>query len=153
VLRRRFAAVAAASLVLVPSAGAAGLNRSEDALLREMNRVRVARGLPPLAFDANLERAARAHSREMLRTGAFEHGDYGSRLVRFDVHAASAGENIAWIARPRWLARRIVAAWLRSPGHRANLLATSFTRVGVGVLAGPFLGRPAARVITADFAG
>jgi uncharacterized protein YkwD len=150
---RRLAAVAAASLVLVPTAGASGLTRSEDALLREMNRVRVARGLQPLTFDARLERAARAHSREMIRADTFEHGDYGSRLVRFDVHTASAGENIAWVARPRRLAHRIVAAWLASPGHRANVLAPGFTRVGVGIVAGPFLGRPSARVITADFAG
>jgi uncharacterized protein YkwD len=153
VLRRRLAACAAASLVLVPGAGAAGLTPPEDALLQEMNRVRAAKGLQPLVFDANLERAARAHSREMLRDGTFEHGDYGSRLVRFDVRTASAGENIAWVARPRRLAHRIVAAWLRSPGHRANLLAPAFRRVGVGVVAGPFLGRPHARVITADFAG
>jgi uncharacterized protein YkwD len=152
-VRRRLAAVAAAAFVIVPSAEAAGPTRAETALLNEMNRVRAANGLGPLGFDSHLERAARSHSREMIRAGSFEHGDYGSRLVRFRVRASQAGENIAWAARPRRLAHRIVAAWLASPGHRANLLRPSFTRVGVGVVAGPFLGRRGARVVTADFAG
>lgn len=153
-VRRRLAVVAAAAFVLVvPSAEAAGPTRAETALLNEMNRVRIAHGLRPLDLDLQLEDAARSHSREMLRAGSFEHGDYGSRLVRFQVRTTQAGENIAWASRPRRLAHRIVAAWMASPHHRANLLQPSFTRVGVGVIAGQFLGRPHARVVTADFAG
>jgi uncharacterized protein YkwD len=45
----------------------------------------------------------------------------------------SAGENLAWGA-PRITARQTVRAWLRSPGHRANLLKRSWRNVGVAAV-------------------
>jgi uncharacterized protein YkwD len=48
--------------------------------------------------------------------------------------------------------RAIVAAWLASPGHRANWLRPSFKLVGVGDALGTFLGYRGAHVVTVDFA-
>jgi uncharacterized protein YkwD len=150
---RRVLVLAAAALVLAPTASAAGLTRSEASILREMNRVRAVHGLGSLRYDGRLELAARAHSREMIRTGAFEHGAFASRMLQFDVQGSFAGENLAWGVGARGTARGIVAAWLASPGHRANLLRPSFRRVGVGAIVGRFLGFRGANVVTADFAG
>jgi uncharacterized protein YkwD len=118
-----------------------------------MNRVRAAHGLRPLRFDPRLERAARSHSHTMISTGSFSHGEFGSRLLRFDVGGRLAGENLAWGSGGAGSARAIVAAWLASPAHRANLLRPSFRRVGVGALVGIFQGVSGAHVVTADFAG
>ena len=43
-----------------------------------------------------------------------------------------AGENLAWGA-PSLSARRTARLWMRSPGHRANILSPDYTRVGIGV--------------------
>jgi uncharacterized protein YkwD len=138
-------------LALAPGAGAA--TSAEGSLLRQMNAVRAAHGLAPLRFDAQLESAARFHSREMLADGVFQHGAFAARMARFRVTGSLAGENLAWGTGARGTARGVVAAWLASPEHRANLLRPSFRRVGIGALTGAFQGRAGARVITADFAG
>ena len=118
-----------------------------------MNRVRAQHGLGALRFDSHLQRAARAHSREMVATNTFSHGAFGSRMLQFAVTGSVAGENLAWGTGSRGTPRGIVAAWLASPEHRANLLRPSFVRVGVGDLRSSFLGHRGAQVVTADFAG
>jgi uncharacterized protein YkwD len=150
---RRLLVLAAVPLVLAPAASAARLTRSEASILREMNRVRAAHGLQSLRADTRLELAARSHSREMVRTGSFAHGAFGTRMLQFKVQGSFAGENLAWGVGDRASARGIVAGWLASPGHRANLLRPSFRRVGVGALVGSFRGFAGANVVTADFAG
>jgi uncharacterized protein YkwD len=144
---------ALAALSFVVPATAASASTRETALLRELNRVRAQHGLAGLRVDARLHRAARAHSREMVVSNTFSHGAFESRMLRFDVTGSIAGENLAWGTGRRGTARSIVAAWLASAGHRANLLRPSFTRVGIGDLGASFLGHPGARVVTADFAG
>jgi uncharacterized protein YkwD len=150
---RWLTALGAALLLLLPSTAFARMTGSESALLREMNRVRAAHGLGRLRIDAHLERAARSHSREMLADGVFTHGSFASRMVRFDVRARLAGENLAWGTGVDATPRAIVEAWLQSPEHRRNLLEATFTRVGVGCFVGAFLGNRDAHVVTADFAG
>jgi uncharacterized protein YkwD len=150
---RWLTAIFAALALLLPSTALAGTSRAESALLKEMNRVRAAHGLPPLRCDGHLERAARSHTTRMLTSGVFRHGAFSSRLERFDVRSRVAGENLAWGSGPYGTARAIVDAWLASPEHRANLLRKSFTRVGVGDRVGSFQGYADAHVVTADFAG
>lgn len=146
-------ALAVAALVAPTTALASGLTRPEASLLRAMNRVRTQHGLAQLRYDAHLERAARAHSREMLASDTFAHGAFGTRMLQFDVTGSLAGENLAWGTGSLGTAGGVVASWLASPEHRANLLRPSFRRVGVGELVGSFSGYRGARVVTADFAG
>jgi uncharacterized protein YkwD len=142
-----------ALLVLAPAAGAATITSPETTLLHQMNVVRAQHGLKPLRFDPRLETAARFHSREMLANDVFQHGAFASRMARFQIQGTLAGENLAWGTGAEGTAQGIVAAWLASPEHRANLLRPSFRRVGVGELTGAFDGHDGARVVTADFAG
>jgi uncharacterized protein YkwD len=150
---RSLLAVAAALVLVLPASALAGSTRSESSLLREMNRVRAQHGLGRLTADTHLQRAARAHSREMIGSNVFAHGAFGSRMLQFNVTGKLAGENLAWGTGARGTARGIVAAWLASPEHRANLLRPSFTRVGVSDVIGAFHGYSGAHVVTADFAG
>lgn len=152
---KRLMALGAALLVLVISttAAAAGLTRAESRLLRDLNRVRAAHGLAPLRYDPRLQRAARAHSHDMLMTQMFQHGAFGARMMEFDVRGTLTGENLAWGNGTCGTATAIVRAWLASPEHRANLLRPAFTRIGIGDLVGAFLGYTGAHVVTADFAG
>jgi uncharacterized protein YkwD len=141
------------ALALTGTASAAALTRPESSLLQELNRVRRTHGLVALRGDARLQRAARAHSAEMLRSGSFSHGDFALRMRRFGVRGSFAGENLAWGVGARAAAPTIVAEWLASPGHRANLLRPGFRRIGLGRLVGTFAGYSGAAVVTADFAG
>jgi uncharacterized protein YkwD len=48
----------------------------------------------------------------------------------------SLGENLAWGAGSRATPRETVQAWMRSPGHRQNILTRNFREIGVGVVLG-----------------
>ena len=118
-----------------------------------MNRVRAAHGVPALRVDTRLERAARTHSRDLLRRGYFAHGEFARRMTGSGARGPAVGENLGWGVGASGTAHAIVAAWLASPPHRANLLRRGFRRVGLGRLTGTFAGYAGAAVVTADFAG
>jgi len=147
------AAALVAAVTLGGQAKAGSLSRSEFALLKVMNEVRVSHGLRPLHVDYRLERAARGHSRTMLATGRFFHGAFTTRIRRTGVKAPRVGENLAWGVGVLSRARAVVNMWLASPEHRANLLHAGYRTVGVGALRGRFDGYSGALVITTDFAG
>jgi len=140
-------------LALSPTATASSLSGQEQSLLRAINGARAAHGAPPLQVDPALQRAARAHSRSMLRTGRFDHGNWYGRLRRFGVRGRTLGENIAWGVGSQGTAGAIVRMWMASPPHRSTLLRRGFSRVGVGIATGSFGGFSGANVATADFAG
>ena len=126
---------------------------SEASLVEAINRARVTNGAPPLRVGPRLQRAARAHSRAMMRTGSFTHGNWYQRLRRHGVRASFVGETIAWGVGADGTASGIVASWLASPPHRATMLDRGFQRVGVGIAVGTMDGVAGVRVATADFAG
>ena len=144
----------AAALLLVPAAGAgadsAGRRTTslEAALLQEVNAVRAARGLSSLKRSGGLSRAADLHTVAMLKAGVFAHEIPGApsleqRLTRFyvgDRHAWSAGENLGLFGPAQPSARSVVAAWLASPPHRANLLAKGWRDAGISVRFAPIPG-------------
>jgi uncharacterized protein YkwD len=140
-------------LALAPAAGAAGRESTATTLLRAVNQTRAAHGLRALRIDVRLVRAARSHSQEMLRGDYFTHGDFHGRMVAFHVQGPTAGENLAWGNGQYATPATVIAEWLASPEHRANLLRPGWTRIGIGLARGTFLGNAAATIVTADFAG
>lgn len=82
---------------------------------------------PPVASDSRLARAAGAHAAEMARRTELTHaGADGSapwdRAARAGFRGRRVGENVGWGQRT---AEEIVAGWLASPGHCANLMNPS----------------------------
>jgi len=132
----------ASSQVLKPSVVPAGvgLNATEQALARAVNDARTANGLPALEVDGELESAARDHVQNMVATDGFTHDvvDNGVKypfsqwIGRYDGGGCDA-EDLAWDA-PSLTPGAAVQMWLASPGHRANLLSPSFTRLGVALV-------------------
>ncbi|MEK4147740.1 CAP domain-containing protein [Robertmurraya sp. FSL W8-0741] len=101
------------------------------------NEERSKNGLPALKIDENLSKVARAKSEDMKTMGYFSHTspNYGSpfdMMKRFGITYRSAGENIAMGQRSP---EEVVQAWMNSEGHRANILNSSFTHIGVGYVA------------------
>lgn len=132
-----------------PAAQAAGprVDGGERTVVRAINRARSAHGLRGLRSHRRLARAADYHSRSMLRSDFFSHGDFTSRVRRF-VSLRRIGETIAMTS--RCSARKVVRMWLNSPPHRAVLLSRGFRRIGVGRRKGA-LGATRACLVTADF--
>jgi uncharacterized protein YkwD len=128
------------------------LNLQEQTLLQTINQTRAAHGVSPLRVGVRLQRAARAHSRAMARSGSFTHGDWYGRLRRHGVRGRTLGETIAWGVGVEGSAAAIVGMWMASPPHRATLLRPGFRRMGVGVAVGTMGGFRGASIVTADFA-
>lgn len=129
------------------------VSSAESELVRSINHARARNGAPPLRISRALQRAARAHSHAMLRTGNFTHGDWYRRLRRHGARGRTLGETIGWGVGSAGSPAAIVRMWLASPPHRSTLLDRSFRYVGVGVAVGSFAGQPGVRIATADFAG
>jgi uncharacterized protein YkwD len=108
-----------------------------------INRERAAHGVRPLRANRRLTRAAQAHSRSMAAGDYFEHDGPGGSTPLARLRAAGyissarvgfeVGENIAWATSSLATPRAIVAAWMSSPGHRANILNPRYRETGVGV--------------------
>ncbi|MFN2627318.1 MAG: CAP domain-containing protein [Gaiellaceae bacterium] len=140
-------------IAAVATASTGTLTQAESSLLGAVNQARIDHGLQPLRPDQTLERAARAHSADMIRNRYFAHGAFMQRLSAFGARGRILGENLAWGTGTDARATTILAAWLASPEHRANLLRAAFQRIGIGALRGTFQGNGDALVITADFSG
>lgn len=155
-------AVAVAVAALVPAAASASdpsvPGTVTGSIIARVDAIRAAHGLGPLTWDAELARAADAHSLDMARDGLFSHSSstgasFSSRIDRF-VRARIVGENLAWMSGVRTgrQAATVVSMWMHSPPHRANLLRPSFHRIGLSREPGGRLGGRRAVVVTADFA-
>lgn len=89
--------------------------------------------VPPLAWNEALAAAALAHSSDMARLRYFSHQEkngsvVGDRALKAGYRWRRIGENIAAGQRS---AQEVVAGWLASPGHCANIMDGSFTEFGV----------------------
>lgn len=109
-----------------------GTSSAAQAVLAEVNAARAQNGLSALTLDANMNRAAAVRAAELAQS--FSHTrPNGSRgltaLNEAGVSYRTAGENIA---SGQQSAQAVVSAWMNSSGHRANILSSSFGRMGVG---------------------
>jgi len=108
-----------------------------------VNQERTNRGEAPLQPNAHLQQSARSHTESMAFGDYFEHdGPSGdtplSRMIASGYIPNSQigyeiGENIGWGTFSLATPRAIVAAWMASPGHRANILDVHFRDTAVGV--------------------
>lgn len=125
-----------------PLADEKKLRDMEDEALEEVNDERRDAGVPLLVVASDLNRIARDYSREMVERGFFAHQDPDG--LRIDARASHAG--IAWqfigenIARNRGFrnpANTAVKEWMKSAGHRENILNERFTETGIGAWVAP----------------
>ena len=112
----------------------ASLSAQEQTAGNLLNSDRARYNLPPLAIDPELCRIARIKSQDMRDNQYFAHtsptyGDVRSMLKQFGYAYTAAGENIAHHA----TIDKAQAAFLSSPGHRKNILSSTYTKVGIGI--------------------
>lgn len=104
-------------------------------LFDRLNAERRARGLAALDWDGDLARIAGDWSAEMASSGNFRHRDLGAAGGLPGMGKFSAlGENIAWVEGYPSMGNQLHVGWMRSEGHRANILQRGFDSVGIGVV-------------------
>ena len=132
--------------------GAGTESVAEAEVVRLVNAQRTAAGCAAVAVDPILVRLARAHSDDMAGAAGFKHNGSDGRTPFQRMTAAGydysvAAENIA-AGQPN--AGAVMAAWMASPGHEANIVDCRFTQIGVGVVNRP--GTPYVVYWTQEFA-
>jgi uncharacterized protein YkwD len=118
-----------------PAPVTGNMSADESKMINLVNQDRASNGLPALTFDGSLRAGAIAHSQDMSENNYFSHtsptqGDFTARIRASGVKYTSAGENIAQYGS----VEAAEAGFMNSPGHRANILNTGFTRVGIGIV-------------------
>ena len=139
----------------------------EAQIHRLINRERKRKGLKPLAWNAALSRIARTHSKDMARRDYFHHyspegHDFLWRYERAGYSCGirigniihTGGENILqnnlydsvttingdpyydWNSQKK-IAETSVRGWMKSPGHRKNILTPHWQKEGIGVVIAP----------------
>jgi hypothetical protein len=99
------------------------------------NQSRSQDGAGRLQWDRTLAAAALRHCEQMVREHALSHRfqgepDLTARAAATGAHFSLIEENIAL----GQYAAQIHEGWLRSPGHRRNLLSPEVDRVGIAVI-------------------
>ena len=113
------------------------------AVLCLINRKRAENGESPLQPSAQLEQAAEGHCQELIADDYFAHvspsGETPVDRIRDTGYIPSPsdgyviGENLAWGTYQLSTPQSIVAAWIASPGHLANILEAQYRETGIGV--------------------
>lgn len=111
------------------------MNADEKEVFDLINKQRTNNGLAALKSDYEVQRVARIKAEDMVSNDYFSHTSpiYGSpfdMLKSFKISYKTAGENIAANSSNSGA----VNSWMNSSGHKANILNSSFTYTGVGVV-------------------
>ena len=96
-----------------------------DEVVRQVNAERRKAGLKELTVSAELTRAAKVRAAEIVQKFSHTRPDGTSWST---VSSSAYGENIAMGQKT---ADKVMAAWMSSSGHRANILRSSFGSIGV----------------------
>src|SRR6187455_1617415 len=126
-------------------AGGGGTSAIASTIVQLTNAERANAGRPALKTNSRLMEAAQLQADQMVRLGRLEHVLSGGRYPRPEDRLAAAGyewsayaENIAM---GQTTAAAAMDSWMHSSGHRANILSTNVTEIGIGV-ARDSAGRP-----------
>ena len=101
-------------------------------VVRLVNEERAKAGLPALTVDRGAGSAAQVRAKEIERSFSHTRPDgssFNSALTEAGVNFRGAGENIAYGQNSP---EKVMEGWMNSSGHRANILNSSYTSIGVG---------------------
>lgn len=116
------------------AAEATGASSDERTIIEQTNAQRKQAGLAELTQSATLCSVARKHAEAMAKANSLEHRLNGKsvdgRVSATGYKWTSVSENIAWNQRS---VEDVMASWMRSEGHRKNLLNSDVTEMGAGI--------------------
>lgn len=101
-----------------------------------VNKERAKAGLNPVTVDTKIEAAALIRAKEIEKS--FSHtrpngSSFSTVLTENGISFRGSGENIAWGQRSP---QEVMNGWMNSSGHRANILNSKYTKIGVGCYVG-----------------
>ena len=126
------AAKTAAPAATAPAS--ANIGAYEQQVVDLVNKERAAAGLPALKVNTKLAGVAEKKAEDLRDKNYFAHQSptYGSpfdMMKQFGISYTSAGENIA---KGQKTPADVMNGWMNSPGHKANIMNSSYTEIGVG---------------------
>ncbi|MFJ9928233.1 CAP domain-containing protein [Streptomyces misionensis] len=118
-----------------PSTAAGTASGVTARIVQLVNSERAQAGCQPLTLNPQLTEAAQQHSADMAAHQNMSHtgsdgSDPGTRITRAGYTWSAYGENVAY---GYATADEVMAGWMNSPGHRANILNCGFREIGVGL--------------------
>jgi uncharacterized protein YkwD len=110
-----------------------------QSVLTAVNAARAKAGCGPLRMNSRLTAAAKTHARAMAEQNFFGHAGkdgsrFSSRIKRQGYSFRAAAENIAAGQKS---ATQVVQNWLKSAGHRRNILNCQMTETGIAMVYQP----------------
>ncbi len=119
-----------------------GLTADEAKMVNLVNQARTGQGVKALSVNSQLVTLARRKSQDMVDKNYFSHTSptYGSpfdMMKNAGVKYSTAGENIAGAGTVDSAHQSL----MNSPGHRANILNSSFNQIGIGIVSGSQYGK------------
>lgn len=117
----------------------ANFDNAERQVFELVNRERQKRGLNDLEWDKNLARLARNYSEQMADENFFGHYDRNGATVMDRARAmrikdwSRIGENLFECIGERNFMPVSVQQWMKSSGHRRNILDSKWTMSGIGI--------------------
>lgn len=112
----------------------------KEELLLLVNNVREEKGLSILSNNKELDKIAQIHSNGQFKCKKMSHSGCPSypgdketlreRVDSTDYNWRRIGENVAYGYRN---SKNVFDAWMRSPGHRENILNPNFQDIGIGI--------------------
>ncbi|MCD9198096.1 CAP domain-containing protein [Aeromicrobium wangtongii] len=128
-MRRPLLIALFAALLILPvaPASAASSGKIESDVVKKTNAERTKRDLKKLKASSCVDRYAEAHARRQAKAKRMFHQDI--RVVLKKCHLSRVGENVAY---GYTSVKSVTKAWMKSPGHRRNILTKSYRYIGVG---------------------
>ena len=114
-----------------------GLDETQIAFVNEIlelvNEARAEAGIPLLELDSAMRKAAQVRAIECVNT--FSHTrpngtSYKTAITEAGIESGYTGENVAT---GHTSAQQVVGRWLKSDGHRKNILNENYTCIGIGL--------------------
>ncbi len=105
----------------------------QEEILFHVNKYRRSKGLSVLQMNSVITTEAEKHSRNMARGRTpFSHSGFSSRVNRISNQIGGVSRSAENVAYGYMSAKEVVKGWLRSPGHKKNIVGR-YTLTGIGV--------------------
>jgi uncharacterized protein YkwD len=113
------------------------MSTDEQTIVDLVNQQRQLAGLAPLTVSSQLVQAAQIQSTDMAELNDLDHVLPGATLSTLEQRAAYVGYNYTFLGENIAFNypddNSVMAGWMNSPEHRANILDPDFTQIGVGI--------------------
>jgi len=117
------------------------VNKFEHLVFEKVNEERVKHGLKPLIWDERLYRAAKHHAEWMAGKDCCQHEEDSLKFRKpldrarfYGFRGRIVGENVhcrPYFGSEEVAAEETVEAWMKSPGHRRNMLNPRYSYAAV----------------------